>query len=183
MEQGDIARMWDVLDADVAPGGAEAPPINIMTDTASLLYRAELAGHDVPAKRWSAISEYAKQCFPKPGIAFADAHAALAHAMAGDGEALARIIRDAKGPAAEVVSRVAEGFGAVARQDWAAAAAHLTGSIADHERLGGSRAQRDLIEFGLAGALLRQGKGDEAKRLLAMHRPVSTRAGMVAGVV
>ena len=78
---------------------------------------------------------------------------------------------------------MAEGFGAVARQDWVAAATHLTNSIADHERLGGSRAQRDLIEFALAGALLRQGKADEAKRLLTMHRPVSTRDGMVAGVV
>lgn len=182
LEQGDTEKMWSVLDADIAPGGAEAPPINIMTDTASLLYRAELAGHDVPAERWSAISDYAKQCFPKPGIAFADAHAALAHAMAGDSEALARIISDAAGPAADTVSRVAEGFGAVARQDWAAATAHLVSSIADHERLGGSRAQRDLIEFALAGALLRQGKGDEAKRLLAMHRPVSTRGGMVAGL-
>lgn len=183
LEKGDVDKMWTVLDADIAPGGAEAPPINIATDTASLLYRAELAGHDVPAERWGAISDYMTQCFPAPGIAFVDAHAALAHAMAGDGEALSRIVRDAKGPAAEVVSRVAEGFGAVAKQDWAAATAHLAGSIADHERLGGSRAQRDLIEFALAGALLRQGKGDEAKRLLAMHRPVSTRAGMVAGVV
>lgn len=182
LELGDIAKMWSVLDADVAPGGAEAPPINIMTDTASLLYRAELAGHDVPAERWSAISDYAKLCFPKPGIAFADAHAALARAMAGNSEALERIVTDAAGPAAETVARVAEGFGAVARQDWAASATHLVGSIADHERLGGSRAQRDLIEFALAGALLRQGKGDEAKRLLAMHRPVSTRAGMVAGL-
>ena len=63
-----------------------------------------------------------------------------------------------------------------------AATAHLSVSIAEHERLGGSRAQRDLIEFALAGALLRQGKSDEAKRLLVMHRPVSTRDGMVAGV-
>ncbi len=182
LEQGDIDKMWAVLDADVAPHGAVAPPINIMTDTAALLYRAELAGVDVAPERWAKISDYATQCFPNPGLAFADAHAALAHAMAGDCEGLEKIVRDAKGPAADIVRRVASGFGAIAAQDWSEATAHLTACIADHERLGGSRAQRDLVEFALAAALLRQGKGDEAQRLLAMHRPFSTPQSAIAGL-
>ncbi|MEX2520778.1 MAG: tetratricopeptide repeat protein, partial [Paracoccaceae bacterium] len=113
---------------------------------------------------------------------FADAHAALAHAMAGNGEALARISSGAKGPMACLVRALAGGFGALAAGDWAAAAAHLTGAMTDHARLGGSRAQRDLIEFAMAAALLRMGRAEEARRLLAMRRPVSTPPGAVKGL-
>ena len=54
--------------------------------------------------------------------------------------------------------------------------------MADHERLGDSRAQRDLIEHALAHALLRDGKAAEAKRLLAMHRPHTGMTGAIAGL-
>ncbi|MFT7595955.1 MAG: hypothetical protein ACI8R4_003288, partial [Paracoccaceae bacterium] len=47
---------------------------------------------------------------------------------------------------------------------------------------GGSRAQRDLIEYALAGVLLRMDKADEARRLLAMHRPMTDRAGAIRGL-
>ncbi|MEO0359532.1 MAG: tetratricopeptide repeat protein [Pseudomonadota bacterium] len=182
LEQGDEDALWRVVKADVAPGAASGPPLNVLTDAAAILYRAALAGLTPPPTLWREISAYASRMFPKPGLAFADMHAALAHAMAGEGEALRRLVRDAAGPVADLVRETAEGFGAFAAGRWAEAAAHLTAAMADHARLGGSRAQRDLLEFALAAALLRDGKEVEARRLIALRRPISTPAGAVAGL-
>jgi len=182
LESGDVATMWRVYDAGVAPGAAWGPPLNVLTDAAALLYRAGLAGVDVPAERWRAVSDYASRLFPSPGIAFADVHAALAHAMAGDGEALARIVADAKGPAGDLVRTLAEAFGAVAAGDWPTATAQLTRAMAGHERIGGSRAQRDLVEYALLNALLKQGRADEARLLLATRRPLKVGAAAVRGL-
>ncbi len=180
--KGDIEAMWRVVDADVAPDGAWGPAINVMTDMAAILYRAELAGVEVAPERWTCISDFARQFFPNTGLAFVDVHAAIAHAMAGNSEAVAKIITQAKGPAGEVVSVLSEGFAAIAGQNWQAAVNHFSMAMSHHARIGGSRAQRDLIEYALVGALLKQGRSDEATRMLAMRRPVAMSAGAVAGL-
>jgi len=182
LEQGDEDTMWRIVDADVGPGAGSGPALNVVSDTASVLYRAELAGIDVPEQRWQAISDYAAQVFPKPGLGFADVHSALAHAMAGNGERLQRIVTDARGPSADMVSDLAEAFGALAKGNWAEAEAHLIDATKDHARIGGSRAQRDMIDFALASALLRQGRGHEANRLLTIRRPVLTPSNAINGL-
>jgi tetratricopeptide (TPR) repeat protein len=73
---------------------------------------------------WRELSQYATQWFPSPGIAFADVHGAGA-CVAGDAEALAKIIERAKGPARDAVAPLARAFGAFSRSDWAEAAAQL----------------------------------------------------------
>ena len=171
LEQGDDETMWQRYDADIQPGVTQSLPINVLTDGASLLYRAELAGLPVPKERWLQISAYAKQFFPKSSIGFIDIHAALAHAMAGDGDALMAFI-DAPNPVTgDLVVPVADAYRALAVQNWAEGACLLVSAMGDHARLGGSRAQRDLLEFSLLGALLKLGQDAEAKRLLALRRP------------
>ena len=187
LEQGDVETMWRVYDADVAPengngSGAWGPPVNVLTDAAALLYRAELAGVEVPAARWQAVSDYAARMFANPAIAFADVHAALAHAMAGNGEAVAKISAEAKGPAADIVRELAEAFAAMAAGNWAEAEAHLARTMSSHERIGGSRAQRDLLEYALLNALLKQGKAQEARLLLATRRPKKVASAAVKGL-
>jgi len=182
LARGDIETMWQVVDANIAPSGAWGPSLNVLTDMAALLYRAQLAGVDIPAEHWQTISDYALQTFPKPRLAFADVHAALAHAMSGNQEALSRIISDAHGPAGDIVKILAEAFAAIASEKWADATAQLLRVMSDHERIGGSRAQRDLIEYALAQTLLKQGKTEEAKRLLAMRRPLATDFNALSGV-
>lgn len=176
LQQGDVEAMWRRVDDAVAPGAAQGVPLNVLTDTASILYRAELAGVPVAPERWRAVSAYALKTFPKPGLGFADFHAALAHAMAGDAEALHRLRDAAAGPAADLVREIAEAWEAVAAQRWAEAAAFLTEALQDHARLGGSRAQRDLLEFALLSALLKLGRAEEARRLLTLRRPAQTAA-------
>jgi hypothetical protein len=156
--------------------------LNVLTDAASFLMRAELAGAPSQAERWRVISDYAEKFFPEPGIAFADLHAALAHAMAGETEALEKIICDARGPAGELVSKAGEAFRAFAREDWSEAITALTPVMAEHARLGGSRAQRDLLEFMYLCALLREGRSEEAHRMIAMRRPKKISSHAVVGL-
>ena len=131
---------------------------------------------------WKKISDYAAQSFPNTGLAFADVHAALAHAMAGNSDALEKVIVDAKGPAGEVVAKMAEAYRSFARQDWADVIARLSPTMSEHERIGGSRAQRDLIEFTYLNALLKLDRADEAERMLLMRRPTKVAGHPIHGL-
>ena len=174
LEQGDEARMWDVFDTDIlSVNDVCGPSLNVLTDAAALLFRAQLAGVDIPDNRWLAVSDFALEHFPKPGLAFADVHAAVAHAFAGNADAIAKLISDARGPAADVVKLCARAFDAIAKEQWREATNYLAGILVDHARIGGSRAQRDLLQFALALVLLRQGRGDEARLFLSIHRPTA----------
>lgn len=168
----DEAAMWAAIDAGVGPNAAKGLPINVLTDTAAILYRAELAGFSVAPERWSALSEYATRFFPATGQSFADLHAALAHAMAGNGDQLAHISDTAKGFAGDLVRPAACAWQAIARQDWDVALAELVQVMGATERFGGSRAQRDLLELTYANVLLKLGQTAEARRSLATRRPV-----------
>lgn len=171
LELGDVDDMWHRLKTDIQPGASQGLPINVLTDTASLLYRAELAGVLITDAYWTDISQYAQQLFPKTTLGFVDFHAALAHAMAGEVEALENIIESPNPLTGELVTAIARAYQAIARQHWEEAIHLLTSSMADHARLGGSRAQRDILEYSLIGALLKLGRDDEAKRLLMLRRP------------
>jgi len=179
---GEIEAMWRIVEADLLPDRSQSPPLNILTDLAALYYRAGLAGVDVPAQRWQALSNYAQEAFPTPALGFVDIHSALAHAMAGQEDPLIRIINEPKGPAADLVAPCARAFRALAAQDWAGAEAALLPVMSGHERLGGSRAQRDLLEHTLLHVLIRQGKVDEARRLVILRRPRTDSAGAVQGL-
>jgi hypothetical protein len=183
LEQGDEAAMWAHYRTGIAPGAGHALPINVLTDGAALLWRAEMAGLSVDPVDWRALSAYATQCFPNPSQSFADMHAGLAHAMADDGEALARIAEASRGFAAEIVRPVARAWGAVARGDWAGALQHLAPVMSDHARVGGSKAQRDLLELTWLLCLMRTGQRDEAHRAAATRRPVFAHAAPVAEFV
>lgn len=171
LEQGDMDKMWAWVDEEVKPDASIGLPINMITDTASILYRAELAGQVVDPVRWQHISEYASKAFPRVGNSFVDMHAALSHAMAGRQDELADYVDVAKGFAPDVVQDCAKAFEAITRQDWASATTALSAALVDGARLGGSRAQRDLLEYSLVNVLLRQGKGEEAERIIGLRRP------------
>ena len=173
LEQGDINHTWEKVDAAVAPeANSGGPAINILTDTASILHRATMAGVEVSQGRWASLSDYAQTAFPKTGNAFIDVHAALTHAMAGRQAALEAIIDHPAGPAADLVPDLARGFGAVARQDWTAVVDHMTAAMSDLARIGGSRAQRDMVEQTLLTALMALDKKEEAQVIATLRRPV-----------
>jgi hypothetical protein len=182
LHDGDEAAMWGAIDAGVGPNAAKGLPINVLTDTAAILYRAELAGVAVAPQRWLELSEYATRFFPETGQSFADIHAALAHAMAGNGDQLAHIADTAKGFAGDLVRPVARAWNAIAGQDWDAALAELVQVMGSTERFGGSRAQRDLLELTYANVLLKLGQSAEARRSLTTRRPVLAHAPPLAAL-
>ena len=92
--------------------------------------------------------------------------------MAGQQELLSRIIDGPAGPAADLVPDFAKAFKAVSEQDWSAAVPFLTRAMSDLARIGGSRAQRDMVEETLLLALTKLGKHDEARDIAALRRPI-----------
>ena len=193
---------WHLALAQLGVGNAEAglrlfddafaaddyrcPPLVKMLDAPSFLWRAELAGHPRDAERWGKVRAYARETFPNPGIAFVDWHVALAEAVAGDDiEPRARQIEAlAKAgtyPSGATVPAAARGFAAFQRGDHAAAIAALEAMIDERDRLAGSRAQLDLVEFTLLKSYLASGRTEDADRLVA-GRQRGPRDIPVAGV-
>ncbi|WP_421998889.1 tetratricopeptide repeat protein [Reyranella sp.] len=173
---GETDRAWQVYREQVHPGGAWGPALNVATDAPAFLWRAELAGLPRRPDLWREVRDYARTSFPKSGIAFVDVHRALAHVAAGDSEGIAAIVSDlreraaaGRSPAGDVVPRLAAGLDAYGRGDWAAAIASLEPALAETVRIGGSRAQRDLVENTLLAAYLKAGRTDDARRLVDAH--------------
>ncbi|MGI9327560.1 MAG: hypothetical protein ACR2PZ_20245 [Pseudomonadales bacterium] len=171
LELGQPERMWSIVEAWLVPGKTAAPPINVLTDLAALLLRAEFAGLPRSQALWQRASEYALVHFVNPAFSFADAHAAMAHALVGNQPALAVLRQKPDGPAGDLVAAVARAFEAFAAERWLQAAEQLLPLMSSHERLGGSRAQRDLLELTVAHCLWRAQLGDQARRFLAARRP------------
>ena len=183
LETGRRDQAWKIYRKALHPGGSWGPQINVLTDCASFLARAEMAGELRSPELWKQISDYAAKWFPNSGIIFADIHSALAFAMAGDREALTKIIENPKGPAADILVPIARGFDGLARGDWTLAVNQLLPVLQTHERVGGSRAQRDLLEYSVTCALLRSGRTEEARRLIASRRPRNAARGLpLAGI-
>ena len=178
LEAGNTDEAFRVYTDAISPDATWGPPLNAMTDAVAFLWRAELAGNKRDPARWQTVHDFAHKMFPRAGIAFADAHIALADAIAGDTaglearlqdmETMARENRLASGPVVPAISRA---FAAFIRQDFAGAIVAIEPIFAEHERIGGSRAQRDLVEFTLLKAYLNDGRMADARRLLTQRRP------------
>jgi tetratricopeptide (TPR) repeat protein len=182
LESGDFEGMWQVLDTNISPERSQGPPLNVMTDTAALLFRAELAGLKVPIERWKKLSAYALARFPKPGLAFADVHAAIAHSRSGNRDALEVIIDSNDGPVSDLTKTLAIGYREMEDGNWSMAAEQFCEAMHDHARIGGSNAQRDLIDYSLAACLVHDGRRQEARTLLSIMRPRAIAKEIVAGL-
>jgi hypothetical protein len=160
-----------------------------LSDSSSFLWRAELAGHPRDHARWAKLREYAREKIPRPGFSLADWHVALAFAVDSDGtelaawiEAIEALVKAGRYPSGSTIPAVARAFAAFQRGDHAAAIDLIVPMLPERERMGGSRAQVDLVEATLLRAYLDAGRDAEARRLLASRRPGP--AGLpVAGLV
>jgi hypothetical protein len=171
---GQPERAWALYAESIRPGAALSPPMPTLCDSASLLWRSELAGERRRLDCWREVAAHAGRSFPRIGLAFADAHAALAFAAAGETDLLERRVAelrqaDAEGrlPSGGVLPIVAEAFGAFARRDWESVIRLLAPEVERFVRVGGSRAQRDLFENTLLAAYLHLGRAEEAAAFLA----------------
>ncbi|MDR6178284.1 tetratricopeptide (TPR) repeat protein [Pseudomonas sp. SORGH_AS 211] len=184
LEQGDNEGALALYQRFVAPDASTAGPLNRVSDNASFLWRLGLYGHEVPVGLWQATAASADGLFQQPGLAFADVHMALIAAATGDRRAvetrvavLESRLRDGVLPAGPVVPLLCSALLAFAEEDYLACARLLEPLRADVPRIGGSGAQREVIEDTLLVALLRGGEQGKAAALLdeRLHRRPSTR--------
>jgi hypothetical protein len=148
-----------------------------VTDAVSFLWRWELAGHPRDAEAWRVIHDFANSAFPRAGVAFSDMHIALSHTVAGDDMALEsrarqidELARTGRYPSGPLVPAASRAFAAFERRDFSAAISALEPIAGELERIGGSRAQLDLVEFTLLQAYVSADRLDDARRMLNVRR-------------
>ena len=171
METGRHADAWRIYDEALRPGAAWGPQVNVATDCPAFLLRAEMAGQERKPELWRELGEYSTRWFGRPGLSFVDMHTVLAYAMAGDDDKLTAFSDSPRGAAGDMVPPMARGFAAFARGDWMTAADEIEPLLATHERLGGSRAQRDLLEYLVTSAMVKAGRAAEAREMISTRRP------------
>lgn len=166
---GDIAAVQHRWHTQLAP--PESKGLRVLVDAGSMLHRCQLRQVwqlDLPTDEL--ISAASMDLMRRPTSAFAALHAGLAWAVAGDVEELAALTRYATdafpcGPA--VLAPILHGLRAQCegRHD---AAADLIGQGLPHlERLGGSLAQRSVVDEAFLRSLVDCGRLDDARQQLA----------------
>ena len=184
LERGDAERALAIYAENVQPSVSLGMPINVVSDTASLLWRLRAYGHTVPEGLWETAAAYGAPYFPQAGLPFADVHMAFLAAATGDRDAverraaaLANLVEAgmlAAGPVVPAICRAALAF---AEEDYAGCVRILEPVATEVVRIGGSGAQREVVEDTLLLALMRSGETAKAGALLdrRLHRRPSPR--------
>jgi hypothetical protein len=184
LERDDPEEALTIYTNYIQPSVTAGVPINVVTDTASFLWRLEAYGYTVPAGLWQDAVVYSNGFFQEAGFSFADVHMALLAAATGNGDAVEERVKTqmmlfeagglAAGPVVPAICRAALAF---AEDDYAGCARILEPVAAEVVRIGGSGAQREMIEDMLLLALMRSGEAAKAGELLdrRLHRRPSLR--------
>jgi tetratricopeptide (TPR) repeat protein len=184
LEQGDASKALSIYSDILQPSINVAPPLNAMSDCASLLWRLSAYGHAVPQTFWADADAYARRYFPKLSLPFVELHMALLSAATHNRAALEERLRvieqrrsDGKLPAGPVVPQICRAMRAFADEDYSSCVIHLEPVLGEVVRIGGSHAQREIIEDTFIVALLRGGELPRARALLdrRLHRRPSPR--------
>jgi hypothetical protein len=179
LERDDPQQALAIYSEHVRPSVSLGVPINVVTDTVSLLWRLQANGYAVPSGLWEDVETYAESRFPKPGLAFIEVHMGLLAAARGKGaaandriEANARRVADGTLPAGVVVPSICRAAIAFANADYAECVRILEPVSGDVPRIGGSGAQREIVKDMLLLALMRSGASAKARDMLdrRLHR-------------
>jgi tetratricopeptide (TPR) repeat protein len=189
LEAGDAAAAFRLFREAFSPDVHSGPPRGKVNDAVSFLWRWELAGHPRDAEAWRMMHDFANSAFPHAGVAFSDMHIALAQVVAGNDAALEararqidELARNGRYPSGSFVPAVSHAFAAFERRDFSTAIDALEPIAGELERIGGSRAQLDLVEFTLLKAYLIAARPDDARRMLSMRRPSGIAVAGLAAV-
>ncbi|MFJ9821239.1 FAD/NAD(P)-binding protein [Streptomyces sp. NPDC101151] len=152
----------------LAPGRVTG--VRALVDSGSLLWRARLSDSwhgELPTA--DVLGSVATDVLERPSTAFTALHSAVALTAAGDLAALRRL-RDHAAEADEVqreiIAPLCEAFAAVVEERFHEAARGLDALLPVLRRVGGSAAQREVVEETLLYALMADGRCDAALRLL-----------------
>jgi tetratricopeptide (TPR) repeat protein len=169
---GRSENAWTLYDENIRPANSYASPLITLADSVSLLWRCRLWDKERGTVAWGELREFARQSFPAPSLAFADAHTVMAFAAYGDRagadariDELRRQESGGRQPAGRAAGDVAEAMAAFARGDDDAVVRLLEPLLNELVRVGGSHAQRDVFEDTLLEAYIRSGRLEAAGRL------------------
>lgn len=184
LDRGDAAQAFAVYTDVLRPTMESAPPLNALSDCASLLWRLVAEGYPVPPNAWTDVAAYANHRFTGSSLAFAEMHlvmvAAAVHdkaALKGRLAAVERRLAEGKLPAGRIVPHMVRALRAFADSNWRDCVDQLKPVIGDLARIGGSHAQREVIEDTYILALIRSGELAQARIVLdaRLHRRPSAR--------
>ncbi|MFJ4630103.1 FAD/NAD(P)-binding protein [Streptomyces sp. NPDC088847] len=179
-----VRRRWF---AQLAPGRVTG--VRALVDSGSLLWRARLSGNwqgELPTS--DVLDSVTCEVLERPATAFTALHAAVALTAAGDLPALRRLRDHAAGAdpvQREVIAPLCDAFAALAEQRFHEAAHGLDALLPVLRKVGGSAAQREVVEETLLYALVSAGRCDAARRLLDARldrKPAPRDRRMLAGL-
>lgn len=173
LERDDPQHALTIYSTYVRPSVSLSLPINVVSDTVSLLWRLQAYGYDVPSGLWEETERYASSKYPKPGLAFVEVHMELLATATGQRvaateriDANARRVAEGALPAGSVVPGIGLAALAFANGDYAECVRILEPITGDVARVGGSGAQREIVEDMLLLAAMRSGQSAKARDLL-----------------
>lgn len=167
---GDLDAVRRRYDAQLRPGRALG--CRALVDSGSLLFRWAItpAARDVPDLGEEVVSATGRNTLERPATSFLAMHAAIALLACDDRAALRRLQAWAAAhphpTQREVVAPLAGALDRMAAGKHSAAADELASLAPQVRRLGGSDAQREIVEETRIAALLRAGRWEEARALL-----------------
>ncbi len=150
-EGADASEMLEIFARELDPKINDPMPLSTFSDNASLLWRCQLSGLQVPADAIAELVAYGERHYPNTGFVFADVHRVMAAGLAGEeqqDELLASLVRrtiETGSRECAVMQSIAEGFFAFAKGDFHAASNLLQPVLADSVLLGGSNPQRRIV--------------------------------------
>ncbi len=152
----------------------QRPAALSLTNAAALLWRLDAIGVDT-GERWPELAALWQGHADGKCLVFADIHAAMAELRAGEARAVEQrlaAMRQTAASSAEAAGLyrtvgipVVEGFAAFHRGAWADAVELLLPVRFDLWQIGGSHAQRDVVDWTLTEAATRAGQRDMARSL------------------
>lgn len=166
---GDLAAVRTRYDTQLQP--RHAVGCRALVDSGSLLFRWAITpdATDVPSID-EVIASTGRDVLERPGTAFLGLHAAVALLAVDDRPGIQRLATWCAGHPSpthrEVVAPLAAALGLLAAGSCSAAADRLAALSRSTWRLGGSDAQREIVEEARIAALLRAGRYDDARLVL-----------------
>jgi tetratricopeptide (TPR) repeat protein len=180
IELGQYAAALDIYDGPIL--GAMRPAALSIANASSLLWRLDMLGCELNG-RWQQLAALWQGHANGRLYVFADIHAAMAELRAGEHDALEHRLAAMRATAAEdgelasiyrdIGLPVVEALAAFQHAAYAQAVEHLLSARIELWKMGGSHAQRDVIDWTLAEAAARAGLRDVA--LSIAHERLSTR--------
>lgn len=166
---GDVAAVRRRYDEQLQP--RHAVGCRALVDTGSLLFRWALTpGDSVVPPLDEVVALTGTGVLEQPSTAFLGMHAAVALLAVDDPAGLDRLARWCDGHSGathrEVVAPLARALRLMTAGRWSEGADRLAVLAPQVWRLGGSDAQREIVEEARIAALLRAGRYDEARALL-----------------